>query len=79
MPFHAGLRLEGKGEAGGSVGDQLPVSGLLVNVSPNVRVSCFFPVRLSHPRMLLSLTASFRYVAVETERCAGGERGATGL
>ena len=32
-----GLLHEGKGEAGGMVGDQLPVSGLLVNVSPNVR------------------------------------------
>ena len=32
-----GLLHEGKGEAGGMVGDQLPVSGLFVNVSPDIR------------------------------------------
>ena len=35
--LRTGLLREGKGEAGGLVGDQLPVSGLLVNVSPDIR------------------------------------------
>ena len=35
--LHIGLLHEGKGEAGGLVGGQLPVCGLLVNVSPDIR------------------------------------------
>ena len=35
--LRTGLLREGKGEAGGLVSDQLPVFGLLVNVSPEVR------------------------------------------